>query len=111
MQRAHFERVQKKGFGRGEPDEQSIAGELKTVADLLPILDRALDGKEWIAGSLSIADFALATTFMLRKSARLGVEAHPNVENWITRLEARPSWQQAIAPWRTAMEARGIPTS
>jgi len=111
MQRVNFERTQKKGFGRGEPDEASIAGELKTIAELLGILDRALDRKDWITGALSIADFALATTFMLRKSAKLGVETLPNVTAWIERLEARPSWQKAIASWKELMVSRGIPTS
>ena len=108
MQRVAFERVQKKGFGRGEPDEASIAGELKTVAEHLAILDAALAGKQWIVGDLSIADFALATTFPLRKEARLGVEAYPNVTAWITRLEATPGWQKAIATWREMMVQRGI---
>jgi glutathione S-transferase len=81
------------------------------VAELLPILDAALAGKEWIAGALSIADFALATTFMLRRSARLGVENHQNVSAWIERLEARPSWERALAPWKELMAARGIPTN
>ncbi|MEP7241246.1 MAG: glutathione S-transferase family protein [Devosia sp.] len=111
MQRIAFERVQKKSFGRGEPDEASIAGELKTVAELLGLFDKALDGRQWIAGELSLADFALATTFTLRKSAKLGVEAFANVTAWIDRLEARPSWQKAIGPWKVLMEARGLPTA
>ena len=53
-------------------------------------------------------DFAIASTFMLRKPARLGVEEHANVTAWIERLEARPSWQAAIAPWRALMEKAGI---
>ena len=108
MQRVAFERVQKKGFGRGEPDEASIAGELKTIAELLGILDRALAGRQWIAGDLSLADFGLASTFMLRKEARLGVEAFPNVTAWIARLEATTGWTKAIATWRELMVARGI---
>jgi glutathione S-transferase len=111
MQRVHFERVQKQGFGRGDPDEASIAAELKQIAELLGILDQALEGKQWIIGGISIADFALATTFMLRKSAKLGVEAFPNVTAWIDRLELRPSWQRAVASWKETMAVRGIPTS
>lgn len=107
MQKVAFERVQKKLFGRGEPDEGAIAGDLKTMADLLPVLDAALAGRDWIAGTLSIADFSLASTFMLRKPARLGVEAFPNVTAWIERLEARPSWVRAIAPWRQILLSRG----
>ena len=108
MQRINFERAQKKAFGRGEPDEASLTGELKTVAELLGILDPALAGKQWIAGDLSLADFALASTFMLRKEAKLGVEAFPNVTAWIERLEATTGWTKAIATWRELMVQRGI---
>ncbi len=108
MQRVAFERVQKKAFGRGEADEAAIAADVKTIADLLPVLDAALAGKDWVTGQLSLADFALATTFILRKGARLGVEAYPNVTAWIARLEARPSWEKAIAPAREVNKSRGI---
>ena len=108
MQRVAFERVQKKAFGRGDADEAAIAADVKTVADLLPILDAQLAGKEWVTGSLSLADFALATTFILRKRAQLGVEAFPNVTAWIERLEARPAWEKAIAPARELNKTRGI---
>ncbi|HVW92366.1 MAG TPA: glutathione S-transferase family protein [Devosia sp.] len=108
MQRVAFERVQKKLFGRGEPDEGAITGELKTVAELLPVLEDALSGREWIAGTLSLADFALASTFMLRVPGRLGVEAFPNVSAWIGRLEARPSWQRAVTPMLDMLKARGL---
>jgi glutathione S-transferase len=108
MQRTAFERVQKKLFGRGEANEEAIAGEVKTIGELLPVLDAALAGREWIAGGLSIADYALATTFTLRKAARLGVEGHANVEAWIARLEARPAWQQAVTPMLDLLRARGL---
>ena len=108
MQKIAYERAQKPASGRGMPDEAAIAGELKTVGDLLPVLDAALAGREWIAGALSIADFAVASTFMLRKPARLGVEALPNVAAWIGRLEALPSWQTAVAPYHEVQRARGI---
>jgi len=109
MQKINFERVQKKGFGRGEPDESILVGDLKTVAEFLGVLDAALAGKVWIAGDLSVADFALASTFMFRKSAKFGVEGHPNVTAWIERLEATAGWQQALVPWRALMDQRGIP--
>ena len=108
MQKIAFERVQKKAFGRGDADEAAIAGDVKTVAELLGVLDAALAGRQWIAGELSLADFALATTFILRKGASLGVEPHANVTAWIERLEARPSWEKAIVPAREVNKARGV---
>jgi glutathione S-transferase len=108
MQKVAFERVHKKAFGRGEPDETAIVGEVSTVAELLGVLDGAVAGKQWIAGELSLADFALATTFMFRTVAKLGVEAHRNVVAWIARVEALPSWQKAVEPVREINRARGI---
>ena len=108
LQAIAFERVQKKLFGMGEPDEAAIAAHLKTAADLLPILEKQLGGKQWVVGDLSLADFALGTNFILRKPGRLGIEAYPNITAWIERLEARPSWQQAIAPWREMIRGRGV---
>jgi glutathione S-transferase len=108
MQKVAFERVQKKLFGRGEANEEAIAGEVKTVAELLPVLEQALTGRDFIVAKLTIADFALASTFMLRQHARLGTEAFPNISAWIERVEATPGWQQAIAPWRELMGQRGL---
>ena len=54
------------------------------------------DGRKWIAGDLSIADFALATTFRLRKAADMPLQTRPRVEAWMQRMEQRPSWQKAI---------------
>jgi len=48
---------------------------------------------------------------MLRKSAKLGVDAFSNVAAWIERLEARPFWQKAIGPWKELMASRGMPTA
>jgi len=108
LQAIAFERIQKKLFGMGEPDEAAIAGHLKTAADLLPILEAQLSGKQWIVGELSLADFAIATNLILRKAAKLGIEAYPNITAWIERLEARDSWVKAIGPWREMMQSRGV---
>jgi len=108
LQAIAFERIQKKLFGMGEPDEAAIAGHLKTAADLLPILEAQLNGKQWVIGQLSLADFAIGTNLILRKPARLGIEAYPSITAWIERLEARDSWVKAITPWRAMMQSRGV---
>jgi glutathione S-transferase len=98
MQRVAFERVQKKTFGRGEPDEAVITAEMKNVDQFLDVFEAGLaDGREWIAGGLTIADFALATTFIHRVAASLPVASRPKVNAWIERMEKRPSWQRAVA--------------
>ena len=98
IQRVVFERLLKKRFGRGEPDEAAIEAQVKEVAQLLPILDAVLAGKEWIAGSLSLADFAIASTLVYRSGSGISLAETPNVAAWAERIEARPSWHAAIAP-------------
>lgn len=98
MQRIAFERMLKPMFGMGETDETAIEQQLKDIAQFLPVLDGALSDKEWIIGDLSLADFALASTFMYRDKCRISLRETANVDAWIKRLEARPSWQKAVAP-------------
>jgi len=96
MQRVAFERVLKAAFGRGAADEAVVAAELKNVDQFLDVFEIGLaDGRDWIAGKLSLADFALASTFMYRVAAGLPVAKRPKVDAWIARMEQRPSWQKA----------------
>ena len=98
MQRVAFERFMKAKFNMGEGDEKAIEPQLKEIAQFLPILDAQLDGREWVTGDLSIADFAMASTFVYRRQARIALDDTPNVADWIDRMEKRESWQSAIAP-------------
>ena len=100
MQRVSFERYMKVKFGMGDPDETAIAGSLKEMAQFLGVLNGNLADKQWVAGTLSLADFAIATTFPYRDVAGISLEETPHVADWIARLEARPSWQAAAAPVR-----------
>ncbi len=64
------------------------------------MLDAQLEGKQWVAGELSIADFAIGALLVYRGPARIALTDAPNVAAWIERLEARPSWQAAVAPMK-----------
>jgi glutathione S-transferase len=46
MQKLTFERVFKAKFGRGAPDPEVVRAQEKDLAQFLPILDAALDGRE-----------------------------------------------------------------
>ncbi len=96
MQTVTFERVAKAAFGMGAPDEAAIVSKLAEVERFLPVLERGLEGKEWLAGSLTLADFAVASTFPLRKPSGISLAGVPNVERWIERVEALPSWKDAL---------------
>ena len=98
IQRVVFERLLKPMFGMGEPDESAIESQLKELGQLLPVLDAALEGKDWIAGELSLADFAIASVLVYRKPASISLDGYPNIDAWMERMEKRPSWQAATAP-------------
>jgi len=98
MQKVAFEKFMKSKFGMGEPDQNVVDAEMKNVDQFLTVLEIGLKDNDWVAGTLSVADFALATTFMYRVQAGISLNDYPNVANWIERLEARESWQSAFAP-------------
>ena len=101
MQRVAFERYQKGKFGMGAPDESAIAPSLKELAQFLPVLDGNLADRDWVAGSLSLADFAIATTFTYRGPAGIAPAAAGGSLDRPSR--SAPSWQAAVEPIRAWM--------
>ena len=98
MQKLSFELFLKEKFGMGDPDPTVVEAERKATDQFLAVLETGLDNRDWIAGTLSLADFYLATTFMYRDQAGISLDEFPRIAGWIGRLEARDSWQKAVAP-------------
>jgi glutathione S-transferase len=96
MQLVAFQRVLKPSFGMGPADEGLVREKLAEVERNLPILERGLEGRDWLADEFSLADFAVAASFGWRKAAKISLDKTPNVERWIERVEALPSWQAAL---------------
>ena len=63
------------------------------IAGHLDVLEAALDGRDHLAGSFSLADVCYAPFACELETARLGalLTARPRVRAWIERLNARPS--------------------
>ena len=95
MQLVAFQRVLKAKFGMGPADEAVVAEKLAEVERNLPILERGLEGKDWLAQTLSLADFAVAASFGLREASGISLAKVPRVGAWIQRVEALPSWRRA----------------
>jgi glutathione S-transferase len=96
MQAIAFERVLKARFKMGAPDEATIKSKQAEVDKFLPVLEEGLKGKEWVVDKLSLADFAVASTFPLREPSQISLAKYPSVEAWIKRVEALASWQKAL---------------
>jgi glutathione S-transferase len=91
--------------GRGVPDEAAIARGTAEFTRLTPILDSALEGREYVAGPLSIADFALASHYSLASTCGLDVTPHARVNAWLARVLARDSMRRALADAQLAIKA------
>ncbi len=88
----------------GQSDEAVIESEMKNVRQFLGALEQNLADNERVARKLSIADFAIASTFMFRGQAGISLAETPAVANWIANLECRVSWQAALAPLVAVMQ-------
>jgi glutathione S-transferase len=97
MSKVAFERIVKKLTGQGTPDLDVIATGTADFAKLSAILDAALQGREYLAGELSLADFALGSHYSLATMCGLDLAPHPRVGAWLERVLARDSMRRALA--------------
>ncbi len=85
-----------------DSDDQSHAWGQKELGRYLPVLDRALAGRDWLEGDFSLADIAYAPHLAMIATRNAQGEAAfdfaptPNVQAWLQRLWARPAWKKAV---------------
>jgi glutathione S-transferase len=104
MSKVAFERIVKELTGQGVPDEAAIAAGSAEFAKLTALLDAALQAREYLAGELSLADFALASHYSLASACGLGLAPYPAVSGWLARLLGRESMKRALAEARAIVE-------
>ena len=97
MSKVAFERVVKKLTGQGMPDEAAIAAGSAEFAKLTAILDAAIEARDYVAGPLSLADFALASHYSLASMCGLDMTPYPRVNAWLARMLGRDSMKRALA--------------
>lgn len=97
LSRVGFEKIIKRLTGRGDPDPVVVAAASAEFESLTAILDASLAGREYVAGPLTLADFALAAHYSLVPACGLDVRGHGRVAAWLERMLARPSMRRALA--------------
>jgi glutathione S-transferase len=98
-----FEKIVKPMTRQGAPDATMIAAGTADFAVQATILDRALAGKEYVAGKLSIADFAIGPFVGIASACDLDVDPFGNLCAWRDRMKARQSVRQTMAEAQAAM--------
>lgn len=87
-------------FAKGKTDTYGEERYGKEVERLLGVMDRQLEGKEWIAGEYSIADISLvpwinALDFYEGKDF-VNYDNFKNVHAWVARFNERPAVQRGV---------------
>lgn len=80
-----------------EPIPYAIERYVKETARLYGVLDRQLQGRDYVAGDYSIADMAIYPWAKLWEGQRQHLEDFPNMAAWLDRIAERPAVQRAYA--------------
>ena len=87
--------------GREIEDKRPLTRYVNEAKRLLGVIDRQLDGRDWITGNYSIADIAIAPWV---RTLRTGYEAQDlvglddfrNIARWVDRFTARPAVERGL---------------
>jgi glutathione S-transferase len=77
-------------------DPGIIADAHQRINRFLPVLDKQLEGRDYITGPLSIADFAIGPRFdRAPELLKFDIAPYRNIAAWRGRLHAKPYWSTA----------------
>jgi GST-like protein len=69
----------------------------KETARLYGVLDRHLEGREWVAEEYSIADMAIYPWIVPHKMQKQNLADFPSLKKWFEKIQGRPAVQKAYA--------------
>ena len=81
---------------------------VKETGRLYGLLNKQLEGRDFIAGEYSIADMACYPWVVPYERQQQDLEKFPNVKRWFAAVAARPAVQRAYAKARAVNEAATV---
>jgi GST-like protein len=85
-----------KPFLKQPGNDPKIIATANTELDrFLPILEKHLEGREYVIDKLTIADFAMAPWFESAQHLEVPMERYRNIGRWLERMHAKPYWASA----------------
>ncbi len=75
---------------------------------LYGVLDDRLAGRDFVAGTYSIADIAIYPWTKLWKNQGQDIEDFPNIKQWMARVAERPAVERGMAVSRDAWSSRSL---
>ncbi|HEY1955676.1 MAG TPA: glutathione S-transferase family protein [Polyangiaceae bacterium] len=94
-----FQRVMKKQFGMGAPDEAKVEEALATFRRFGAVLDARLEKSRYVVGdALTLADLTLASSLMYAEKSDVSLAELPHVAAWFARISDTAAWKKT-SPW------------
>ena len=90
----YFEHIIRPALGMGSPDPKTVEELQGHFRRFAGILDRHLSGRDFVAGPLTVADFALGVTLPYAGAANIPLHEFPNLQRWYARLDSLPAWRE-----------------
>lgn len=86
-------------FGRFAPERIAYATEryVNETKRLYQVLNTQLTGRKYVAGEYSIADMAILPWILRHEWQQIDLADYPHVQDYVTRLTARPAVQRALS--------------
>ena len=90
-----FQHIIKPRFLGAAPDPTAVEEATGFFRQFAAVLDGHLRGRRYIVGdTLTIADFAVASTLPLADQAKIPVREFPEIGRWHDRLNDLPAWRE-----------------
>jgi glutathione S-transferase len=97
MSKVGFELIVKQLRKLGPPDAAIVEAGTADFMAATAVLEQTLADREYVAGPLSIADFALASHYSIAPACGLELSRFGAVQSWLARMLARDSMRRALA--------------
>lgn len=88
-----FETVAKPNFLDAQPDEFLVQWSQRNLARFAPVLDRALEGRDYLVGdSLTLADYSVIHLEGFKNGVPFDWRPYDNINAYFSRVAANPHW-------------------
>jgi glutathione S-transferase len=81
------------------PNMEEVESAKVSLGATLDVVEKGLEGKDWLAGSFSLAEVAFMPeldSFAALPAVADVITSRPNVKAWFERIRNRPGWQRVI---------------
>ncbi|MEL6266469.1 MAG: glutathione S-transferase N-terminal domain-containing protein [Pseudomonadota bacterium] len=89
---SHFRNYAPEGEKDGYARERYVGEYVR----LLGVLERRLEGRDYILGDYSVADMMAWPWVLIAKAMDVALDDHPRVSDWRARVKERPAVQRAV---------------